>query len=122
LETPGHTRDHLTLRFQDKAFTGDTLLIGSCGRTDLGDGSPALLWESLTTKLLTLPDDTEVLPAHYGARHALPERFATTVGFERATNEALRQPDWPAFEKYMTEGWPPKPASFDEIVRRNLSA
>jgi glyoxylase-like metal-dependent hydrolase (beta-lactamase superfamily II) len=121
-ETPGHTRDHLTLRLHDKAFTGDTLLIGSCGRTDLGDGSPQLLWESLTTKLLTLPDDTEIFPAHYGSRHALPERYVTTLGFERATNEALGQRDWPAFERYMTEGWPAKPSSFDEIVRRNLSA
>src|SRR5271155_2436852 len=39
LETPGHTIDHLTLRLRDEIFTGDTLLLGSCGRTDLGGGS-----------------------------------------------------------------------------------
>lgn len=120
LETPGHTRDHLTLKVRDKIFTGDTLLVGSCGRTDLGDGSPELLWESLTEKLLKLPPSTEVLPAHFGSHHALVDRFGSTIGFERATNEALRQPDRTAFLRYMTEGWPPKPADFDSIVRANL--
>jgi glyoxylase-like metal-dependent hydrolase (beta-lactamase superfamily II)/rhodanese-related sulfurtransferase len=120
LETPGHTRDHLTLRVRDKIFTGDTLLLGSCGRTDLGDGSPELLWESLTEKLLRLPESTEVYPAHYGAHHALAERYVSSLGFERATNEALGQKSREAFLAYMTEGWPPKPANFDAIVRTNL--
>ena len=122
LETPGHTRDHLTLRVRDKAFTGDTLLLGSCGRTDLGDGSPELLWESLTERLLRLPDATEVYPAHYGLRHALADRYVSSLGFEKATNEALQQPNREAFVRYMTDGWPPKPADFDRIVRTNLEA
>jgi glyoxylase-like metal-dependent hydrolase (beta-lactamase superfamily II) len=122
LETPGHTRDHLTLRLRSTVFTGDTLLLGSCGRTDLGDGSPDLLWESLTEKLLKLPDATEVYPAHYGVRHALGDRYVSSVGFERATNEALAQRDREAFRRYMTEGWPPKPSDFDRIVRTNLEA
>jgi glyoxylase-like metal-dependent hydrolase (beta-lactamase superfamily II) len=120
LETPGHTRDHLSLVVADKVFTGDTLLIGSCGRTDLGDGNPEALWESLTRKLLKLPDETEVLPAHYGPHHALPDRYSSTIGFERATNEALRSGSHAEFLKYMTEGWPPKPSQFDRIVRENL--
>ena len=120
LETPGHTRDHLTLKLHRSIFTGDTLLIGGCGRTDLGDGSPELLWSSLTEKILTLDDDTEVLPAHFGPRHALVDRYASSLGFERATNEALNQGTREAFLKYMTEGWPPKPADFDRIVRANL--
>jgi glyoxylase-like metal-dependent hydrolase (beta-lactamase superfamily II) len=120
IETPGHTLDHLTLRVRDKIFTGDTLLLGSCGRTDLGGGSPDLLFESLTEKLLRLPPETEVYPAHYGPRHALPERYVSTLGFERATNEALNQGSREAFVRYMTEGWPPKPANFDAIVRENL--
>ncbi len=120
LETPGHTRDHLTLLVGDRAFTGDTLLLGSCGRTDLGDGSPDLLWESLTEKLLRLPAETEVYPAHFGPRHALPDRYVSTLGFERATNDALLQPSREAFVRYMSEGWPPQPADFERIVRSNL--
>ena len=122
LETPGHTPDHLTLRVGGRIFTGDTLLLGSCGRTDLGGGSPDLLWQSLTDKILRLPDTTEVHPAHVGTLHGLPQRTASTVGFERVTNEALQQGSPEAFRKYMTEGWPPKPADFDRIVRANLEA
>jgi len=120
LETPGHTPDHVTLRVRDKIFTGDTLLLGSCGRTDLGAGSPEALYASLTEKILTLPNETEVYPAHYGAKHALPERYVSSVGFERVRNEALTQGSLEAFVKYMTEGWPPKPTDFDRIVRANL--
>jgi glyoxylase-like metal-dependent hydrolase (beta-lactamase superfamily II) len=120
LETPGHTRDHLTLKLGDRIFTGDTLLLGACGRTDLGDGSPDLLWESLTDKILKLPPETEVYPAHFGPHHALPDRYVSTLGFERATNEALLQGTHEAFVRYMTEGWPPKPTDFDRIVRTNL--
>jgi sulfur dioxygenase len=118
--TPGHTRDHVTLRVADKAFTGDTLLLGSCGRSDLGDGDPDLLWESLTERILRFPDDTEVFPAHYGRRHALPEKYSSTVGFERRTNEAILTGSREAFRQYMSEGWPPKPTDFDRIVRENL--
>lgn len=121
LETPGHTRDHVALRCRETVFTGDTLLIGSCGRTDLGDGSPDLLYESLTDKLLRLPGETEVYPAHFGPHHALVDRWVSSIGFERATNEALQQPDREAFRRYMTEGWPPKPLEFEEIVRANLA-
>ncbi len=121
LETPGHTLDHLTLRVRDRLFTGDTLLLGSCGRTDLG-GSPDRLYESLTEKLLRLPPATEVYPAHYGPHHALPDRYVSTIGFERRTNEALLQGSREAFRRYMTEGWPPKPPEFDAIVRANLAA
>ena len=120
LETPGHTPDHVTLHARDKVFTGDTLLLGSCGRTDLGAGSPEQLYASLTEKLLTLPPETEVYPAHFGAHHALPERHVSTIGFERVRNEALTQGSLEAFVRYMSEGWPPKPLDFDRIVRENL--
>ena len=121
LETPGHTRDHLSLRLRDKVFTGDTLLLGGCGRSDLGDGDPELLYASLHEKLLALPEEVEVFPAHYGPRHALIDRYASTIGFERATNEALQPSSLKAFVRYMTEGWPPKPTNFDRIVRENLT-
>ncbi|MGP8076565.1 MAG: MBL fold metallo-hydrolase [Thermoplasmata archaeon] len=120
LETPGHTPDHVSLKTRDKVFTGDTLLLGSCGRTDLGGGSPEKLYASLTQKLLTLPSETEVYPAHFGAKHALTERYVSTIGFERVRNEALTQESLEAFVRYMSEGWPPKPLDFDRIVSANL--
>ena len=120
IDTPGHTPDHVTLHVRDKVFTGDTLLLGSCGRTDLGAGSPQQLYGSLTEKLLPLPSETEVYPAHFGPHHALPERHVSTIGFERVRNEALTQGSLDAFVRYMTEGWPPKPEDFDRIVRTNL--
>jgi glyoxylase-like metal-dependent hydrolase (beta-lactamase superfamily II) len=122
LETPGHTRDHVSLLVGSKVFTGDSLLLGSCGRTDLGDGDPNQLWTSLYEKLLALPDETEVLPAHFGPHHELPERYSTTIGIERATNGALTQPTREAFLQYMAEGWPPRPVDFDQIVAANLAA
>jgi glyoxylase-like metal-dependent hydrolase (beta-lactamase superfamily II) len=121
LETPGHTRDHLTLKLGNRIFTGDTLLLGACGRSDLGDGDPEMLWSSLHETLGALGDDVEVYPAHFGPRHALPARYVSTLGFERATNEALLVPTREAFVKYMTEGWPPKPADFERIVAANLA-
>ena len=120
IETPGHTLDHVTLHARDKIFTGDTLLLGSCGRTDLGEGSPQQLYASLTEKILPLPSETEVYPAHFGAHHALPERHVSSIGFERVRNEALTQGSLEAFVRYMTEGWPPRPLDFDRIVRTNL--
>lgn len=122
LETPGHTMDHLSLHVGDHVFTGDTLLLGSVGRTDLGGGDPDRLRESLLEKLLRLPPETEVLPAHFGPRQGLPDRYSSTIGFERGTNEALLLPSAEAFRRYMTEGWPPKPADFDRIVATNVAA
>jgi glyoxylase-like metal-dependent hydrolase (beta-lactamase superfamily II) len=121
LETPGHTRDHLTMRLGDRIFTGDTLLLGACGRSDLGDGDPRLLYESLHETLGRLSDETEVYPAHFGPKHALPVKYVSTLGFERASNEALRVPTEAEFVQYMTEGWPPKPAEFERIVAANLA-
>ena len=121
LETPGHTMDHLTLRSGGRIYTGDTLLLGSCGRTDLGGGDPHALYRSLHDVLLHLPEETEVLPAHFGPRHALPARYVSTLALERATNEALRLGSEAEFLTYMTEGWPPKPADFDRIVAANLA-
>ena len=83
LATPGHTNGCVS--FYDDAigavFSGDALLIGGCGRTDFQEGSAATLYESVTTKLFTLPDATLVLPAHdYSGR-----RFST-IGAERTGN------------------------------------
>lgn len=64
LHTPGHTADSMCLALNDRVFTGDTLLIGGTGRTDLPTGNPEQLHESLFGRLLKLAPETLVFPAH----------------------------------------------------------
>ena len=82
LFTPGHSPGHLCFyeKSQGVLIAGDTLFSGSIGRTDLPGGNHGMLLESIREKILTLPDDTRVLPGHG------PE---TTVGRERRTNPFL---------------------------------
>ncbi|MCS6809100.1 MAG: MBL fold metallo-hydrolase [Bacteroidota bacterium] len=80
--TPGHTEGGICLIDHKRklAFVGDTLFAGSIGRTDLPGGDTAALLHSIRTQLLTLDDDTVVLPGH-GSR--------TTIGTERRSNPFL---------------------------------
>ena len=83
LFTPGHAPGHIAfyLSEQGVVFAGDALFQGSVGRTDLPGGDHAQLLASIRRELLTLPDETRVLPGHG------PE---TTIGAERRTNPFLR--------------------------------
>lgn len=84
LYTPGHTDNHHCYLAGDHVFTGDTLLIGGCGRTDFQGGCAATLYRSVHDKLFSLPDDTLVYPGHdYQGRHA------SSVGEERRGNARL---------------------------------
>ena len=62
--TPGHTRACISYLWRDRVFSGDALLIGDCGATDAADSDAGMLFDSLTRRLLTLPDETLVYPAH----------------------------------------------------------
>jgi glyoxylase-like metal-dependent hydrolase (beta-lactamase superfamily II) len=64
LHTPGHTNTDITYLIDGAAFTGDTLLVRDCGRTDFQLGSNESMYDSLTNKLFSLPEDTMVFPAH----------------------------------------------------------
>jgi sulfur dioxygenase len=64
LYTPGHTDDSYSFLTGDRAFTGDTLLIRGTGRTDFQNGDARMQYDSIFGKLLELPDDTLVFPAH----------------------------------------------------------
>jgi glyoxylase-like metal-dependent hydrolase (beta-lactamase superfamily II) len=83
LHTPGHTQGSVCLHFVplNLLVAGDTLFAGSIGRTDLPGGDTRQILDSIQTRLLTLPDETVVLPGH--GPH-------TTIGNERATNPFLR--------------------------------
>jgi len=74
LHTPGHSPGGISLAGHGLVFTGDTLLKGNLGRTDMTGGSYEELMLSINNKLMVLPDDTQVLPGH---------RSKTTIGAER---------------------------------------
>lgn len=79
--TPGHTPGSVCFLWEDRLFTGDTLLINGCGRTDFQNGSAEALWDSVTRKLFTLDPQTLVYPAHdYKGRRV------STIGEEAAFN------------------------------------
>lgn len=116
IHTPGHTRDSLSVHILDRVFTGDTLLIGATGRTDLPTGNPDQLYDSLFAKLLTLPDETLVFPAHdyKGREH-------TTIGTERETNPRLAKTERADFVALMNSLNLSAPKHLTEALRTNLS-
>jgi glyoxylase-like metal-dependent hydrolase (beta-lactamase superfamily II)/rhodanese-related sulfurtransferase len=83
--TPGHTDDSYSFMIDDRVFTGDTLLIRGTGRTDFQNGDPAAQYDSIFNKLLKLPDDTLIYPAHDYKGDTV-----STVGEERACNPRLQ--------------------------------
>ena len=88
LYTPGHTDDSYSFVLPDRVFTGDTLLIRGTGRTDFQNGDPAAQYDSLFGKLLKLPDQTLVYPAH--DYHGMT---VSTIGEEKRHNPRLQVPD-----------------------------
>ena len=86
MHTPGHTEDSTCLVFDDRVLTGDTLLIGGTGRTDLPTGDPDMLYDSLFGKLLKLPEHLRVYPSH-----DYKDRNSTTIGAEIKSNPRLQK-------------------------------
>jgi glyoxylase-like metal-dependent hydrolase (beta-lactamase superfamily II) len=137
LHTPGHSPDSLTLLVGDRvrgedpwfALTGDTLFVGDAGRPDLGagEGGPdattaaAALYGSLQ-RLLALPDDVEIYPAHFAGSacgRAMSGKPSSTIGFERRFNLALRPRPRDEFIAFMLEGLPAPPAEHARIRAAN---
>lgn len=81
IATPGHTPGCLTYCHEDRLFTGDSLLIGGCGDLDEPRASGAALYDSVTRRLLSLPDETLVYPGH-----CLHGRRVSCIGEERERN------------------------------------
>ena len=86
LHTPGHTDGHFAYALNDRIFTGDALLIDGCGRTDFQNGDSRALYESVTTKLFSLPDEHLVFPGH-----DYEQRRVSSIGQEKARNPRLGQ-------------------------------
>jgi len=119
IATPGHTPDAMTFVAGDDALVGDTLLIGTVGRADFYPEGPTELYHSVFDKLLRLSDTVRVHPCHFGPKQGLGPQRTTTMGHERVANEALTQKTKEAFVLYMTEGWPPQPHGWKEIMWQN---
>lgn len=116
LHTPGHTTDSMCLRLDDRVFTGDTLLIGGTGRTDLPSGDPEALYDSLFGKLLCLPPALEVYPAH-----DYKGRSHSTLGDEIASNPRLQQRERAGFVEMMRSLDLTMPTHITEALRTNMS-
>lgn len=117
LHTPGHTAGSMSYVWRDHVFTGDTLLIHGCGRTDFQSGSAVDLYRSLTQVLFTLPDDTQVWPGHdyQGRTHS-------TIGHEKAHNPRIAGKSEAEFVALMDGLKLPPPARIDEAVPANLTS
>ena len=116
LHTPGHTRDSMCLVADDRVFTGDTLLIGATGRTDLPSGDPLALHDSLFNHLLQLDGSLHVYPAH-----EYKGREATTLAAEIDSNPRLAKRDPQDFVEMMTHLNLSMPTHVTEALRTNMS-
>jgi glyoxylase-like metal-dependent hydrolase (beta-lactamase superfamily II)/rhodanese-related sulfurtransferase len=116
LHTPGHTRDSMSLVAEDRVFTGDTLLIGGTGRTDLPTGDSGALYDSLFGKLLKLDPALLVFPAH-----DYKGRGHSTLAAEIADNPRLQVRDREAFIAMMGSLNLSMPTHITEALRTNLS-
>jgi sulfur dioxygenase len=117
LHTPGHTSGSMSFTWRDHVFTGDTLLIGGCGRTDFQSGSAEDLYRSITQVLFALPDTTTVWPAH-----DYQGRTRTTIGTEKAGNARIAGKSLSEFVAIMEGLDLPRPRRIDEAVPANLSS
>jgi glyoxylase-like metal-dependent hydrolase (beta-lactamase superfamily II) len=114
LYTPGHTDDSYSFLLPDRVFTGDTLLIRGTGRTDFQNGDPAAQYDSLFTKLLRLPENTFVYPAHdYNGM------TVSTIGEERSHNPRLQVPNKEAYVALMNGLKLDNPRMMDVAVPAN---
>src|ERR1700722_7039230 len=116
LHTPGHTRDSMCLCVEDRVFTGDTLLIGATGRTDLPSGDAESLHESLFQGLLKLDPALKVFPAH-----EYKGRSHSTIGQEIAENPRLQKRDRSAFVEMMQSLNLTMPTHVTEALRTNMT-
>jgi glyoxylase-like metal-dependent hydrolase (beta-lactamase superfamily II) len=116
LHTPGHTNDSMCLIVEDRVFTGDTLLIGGTGRTDLPTGDPDALYTSLFEHVLQLDPALAMYPAH-----DYKGRSHSTIADEVATNPRLQQRERAEFVAMMRGLNLTMPMHLTEALRTNMS-
>ena len=138
METPGHTPEGITILANDtedpnapvKMFTGDTLFIGDVGRPDLvgskgftAEQMGSMLYDSIHNKILPLPDETEVYPAHGAGSlcgKSLSKETWSTLGEQKKFNYALKPMNREEFIKVVASDQPEVPAYFPVSASQNL--
>jgi glyoxylase-like metal-dependent hydrolase (beta-lactamase superfamily II)/rhodanese-related sulfurtransferase len=115
LYTPGHTDDSYSFLMQDRVFTGDTLLIRGTGRTDFQNGSARAQYDSLFNKLLKLPEETLVYPAHDYKGDTV-----STIGEEKRYNPRLQVKSVDEYIDLMGKLNLPNPKMMDVAVPANM--
>jgi len=113
--TPGHTSDSYSFLMGDRVFTGDTLLIRGTGRTDFQNGDPRDQYNSIFNRLLKLPEETLVYPAH-----DYKGETVSTIGEEKAYNPRLQVDSVEQYADIMNALNLPNPKMMDVAVPANL--
>lgn len=115
LETPGHTPCSLSFYLPGVAvFTGDALLVRGCGRTDFQNGDANILYDSITKKLFSLPEETLVYPGHDYQGNSF-----TSIGEEKQWNPRLANKTKEEFQKIMSELQLAPPKKIQVAVKAN---
>src|SRR5712691_10416215 len=115
LYTPGHTDDSYSFLMGDRVFTGDTLLIRGTGRTDFQNGDPRAQYQSIFGRLLKLPDETLVFPAHDYKGDTV-----STIAEEKAFNPRLQVKSVEEYVDLMNNLKLPNPKMMDVAVPANM--
>jgi glyoxylase-like metal-dependent hydrolase (beta-lactamase superfamily II)/rhodanese-related sulfurtransferase len=115
LYTPGHTDDSYSFLMNDRVFTGDTLLIRGTGRTDFQNGDARMQYDSIFGKLLRLPDETMVFPAHDYKGDTV-----STIGEEKRYNPRLQIKSVDEYVAFMANLKLPNPKMMDVAVPSNM--
>ena len=115
IATPGHTDSHMAYLINGtRILTGDALFIRGCGRTDFQSGNPGKLYDSVTTRLFTLPEETLVYPGHDYQGHTV-----STIGEEKRWNPRFAGRDRSSFIQLMNNLHLPHPQRMMEAVPAN---
>jgi sulfur dioxygenase len=115
LYTPGHTDDSYSFLLADRVFTGDTLLIRGTGRTDFQNGNPRAQYDSIFNKLMKLPDETLVYPAHDYKGDTV-----SSIGEEKHFNPRLKVKSVDEYVDLMNNLKLPNPKMMDVAVPANM--